>query len=99
MADQVRSGTVPGARTESSGVEPHDPGRAPAEAPGTSGTHESFHGRPVSWVSVSIIIAGFIIGGVGLIVGPTWWLVWTGGAVAAVGGILALATGVVNDWY
>jgi hypothetical protein len=53
----------------------------------------------VSWVSVSIIIAGFIIGGIGLVVGPTWWLVWTGGAVAAVGGILALATGIVNDWY
>jgi hypothetical protein len=99
MADQVRSGTVQGARTESSGVERQDSGRAPAETTGTSGAHESFHGRPVSWVSVSIIIAGFIIGGIGLVVGPTWWLVWTGGAVAAVGGILALATGIVNDWY
>jgi hypothetical protein len=99
MADQVRSGTVQGARSGSSGLEPQQPGRAPAETSGTSGTHESFHGRPVSWVAVSIIIVGFIIGGVGFVVGPTWWLVWTGGGVAAVGGILGLASGIFNDWY
>ena len=45
------------------------------------------------------MLVGFIVGGVGLIAGPTWWLVWAGGAVVAVGGILALATGIFNDWY
>ncbi len=99
MADQVRSGTVQGARAQSSGHGPQGSDLAPAEAAGAPGQHESFHGRPVSWVAVSIIITGFIVGGIGLVVGPTWWLVWTGGAVAAVGGILALATGIVNDWY
>jgi hypothetical protein len=99
MADQVRSGTVPSAMSESSGLEPQESALAPAEAAGTSGAHESYHGRPVSWVSVSIIIVGFIVGGIGLVVGPTWWLVWTGGAVAAVGGVLGLATGIFNDWY
>jgi hypothetical protein len=99
MADQVRSGTVQGARTEPSGVEPHGSERALAQTAGRSGTHESFHGRPVSWVAVAIIVTGFILGGIGLVVGPTWWLVWTGGAVAAVGGILALTSGIFNDWY
>ena len=39
---------------------------------------EPFHGRPVSWVAVSIIMAGFLVGGLGLVFGPTWWLFWAG---------------------
>ncbi len=99
MADQVGSGTVPGAMSESSGLEAQRSALAPAESPGAPDRPEAFHGRPVSWVSVSIVLAGFIAGGVGLVVGPTWWLVWTGGAVVAVGGILALSTGIFRDWY
>jgi hypothetical protein len=30
------------------------------------GTHPTHHGRPVSWVAVSIIVAGFIVGGIAL---------------------------------
>lgn len=105
MADQVGPGTVPGVMGESSGLEPQDPAGgahepvAAVEALTTPGGHVPFHGRRVSWVGVSIILVGFIVGGIGLIAGPTWWLVWAGGAVAAVGGILALATGIFNDWY
>lgn len=99
MADQVGPGTVRGVMSESSGLEPQDPGGASLEALATSAVHEPFHGRTVSWVEVGILLAGFIIGGVGLIAGPTWWLVWAGGAVVALGGILALATGIFNDWY
>jgi hypothetical protein len=105
MADQVGPGTAPGVMGESSGLEPQDPPAgahaavAPAEALTRPGEHVPFHGRRVSWVEVSIILAGFIVGGVGLIAGPTWWLVWTGGAIVAVGGILSLATGIFNDWY
>src|SRR5258708_5686695 len=33
------------------------------------GPHPPFHGRRVSWVAVSIITAGFLIGGLALIVG------------------------------
>jgi hypothetical protein len=72
---------------------------APAQALTTTGEHVAFHGRRVSWVEVGIMLAGFIVGGAGLIAGPTWWLVWTGGAVVVVGGILALATGIFSDWY
>lgn len=99
MADQVRSGTVQGVMSESSGEKSQSSEVEPLEGLLSPGKHVPFHGRPASWVSVCTIILGFIIGGAGLVVGPTWWLFWTGGAVAVVGGILALATGVVNDWY
>jgi hypothetical protein len=99
MADQVGSGTVQGARSEPSGQDPHGSDVEPLEGMITPGKHVPFHGRPVSWVSVCTIIIGFIIGAIGLVVGPTWWLVWTGGAVVVLGGILALATGILNDWY
>lgn len=99
MADQVGPGTVPGVMGESSGLEPQNQSGALAERPTAPAAHESFHGRTVSWVAVSIMLVGFILGGVGLIAGPTWGLVWAGGAVVVLGGILALATGIFNDWY
>jgi hypothetical protein len=42
---------------------------------------------------------GFVIGGAGLMFGPTWWLFWVGTGFVALGGILALGTGIFNDWY
>jgi hypothetical protein len=54
-------------------------------------------GRRVSWVAVAIITAGFIIGGLGLILGPAWWLFWTGLVLAGIGGILALVTDIFSD--
>ena len=61
--------------------------------------HVGRHGRPISWVSVVVITVGFLAGSVGLITGPTWWLFWVGTGLAAFGGILALGTGILNDWY
>jgi hypothetical protein len=78
-------------------------GDAVRQAPGSSATvHEAFHGRPVSWVAVSAIMVGFLVGALALVFGhhgPTWWLFWTGAGVAAVGGLLALATDIFQDWY
>jgi hypothetical protein len=85
--------------SESPGVEPHDHTLDPVEDLVTPGRHVPFHGRTVSWVEVGLMLVGFMVGGTGLITGPTWWLVWTGGAVVALGGILGLATGIFNDWY
>lgn len=34
----------------------------------STGSHA---GRPKSWVAVSIIFIGFVIGGVGIVMGPT----------------------------
>jgi hypothetical protein len=41
----------------------------------------------------------FLVGGLGLVLGPTWWLFWVGVAMCAVGGLLALATNIFDDWY
>ena len=41
----------------------------------------------------------FLIGGLALVFGPTWWLFWTAAAIAAVGGLLALAINIFDDWY
>jgi len=61
--------------------------------------HEEYHGRPVSWVAVTIIIIGFIIGGIALPIGPNWVLFWVGVAIAVVGMIVAGAAGIMDDWY
>jgi hypothetical protein len=70
-----------------------------SQVPGTPVHFPAFHGRPVSWVAVSIITAAFVAGGLALVFGPTWWLFWTALGVAAVGGLLALASGIFDDWY
>jgi hypothetical protein len=54
-------------------------------------------GRPASWVAVLVIVAGFVIGGLGLVLGPTWWLFWAGAGIAALGGIIALVTDIFAD--
>jgi hypothetical protein len=69
---------------------------------GAATTHTAFHGRPVSWVAVSTIMAGFVVGGLALVFGhhgPTWWLFWIGTGMAVAGALLALATDVFEDWY
>jgi hypothetical protein len=85
MADKASSGTL---------VQPPEPG-----APGGPRAHETYHGRPVSWVAVAIIMLAFLVGGLALVVGPTWWLFWVSLGVAVVGGLLALATNIFEDWY
>jgi hypothetical protein len=57
------------------------------------------HGRPASWVAVSIIIIGFCVGGIALPIGPTWWLFWVGTAIVVVGGIMGAAVHILDDWY
>lgn len=97
MADHVGPGILDGELTsmDASGSQQV----TPAAGHGTPGVFEHHRGRPVSWVSVSIIFVGFLLGGIAFVVGPAWWLLWVGVAVTAVGGILGLATGIFNDWY
>jgi hypothetical protein len=89
MADQAGHGAVADFPAESGVISQAITGPA----------HETFHGRPVSWVAVSIIMAGFLVGGLGLVFGPTWWVFWTGVGLSAIGGLLALSTGIFDDWY
>jgi hypothetical protein len=90
MSDQAGSGAVTGL--------PQEAGQVATVSHGGQ-RPEPFHGRPVSWVAVSTITAGFIVGGLGLCLGPTWWLFWAGAGLVAVGGLLALATHIFEDWY
>src|SRR4029077_20308983 len=90
MADQLGSDMVAGQSAEGAQRTPLA-GGGPATV--------SHHGRPVSWVAVSTIMAAFLVGGFGLVLGPIWWLVWVGVGMGAVGGPVALATNIFNDWY
>ena len=57
-------------------------------------------GRPMSWVGVSIVIVGFVIGGIAFIPHPIWWLIWLGAGVAVVGCLMLAFTKTMNeDWY
>jgi len=66
---------------------------------GVSYGHEAHHGRPASWVAVSIIIIGFIVGGIAMVPHPRWWLFWTGAAIVVIGCIVAAAAHILDDWY
>lgn len=58
--EQSEHGTAPG-------------GHMPGEQ--TVGGHTHLHGRPVSWVLVSVIIAAFVAGAFAITT-HTWWLFW-----------------------
>lgn len=70
-----------------------------SQVPGTPVHFPTFHGRAVSWFSVSLIMVAFLIGGFALVFGPTWWLFWVALGLAVVGGLIAAATGIFDDWY
>jgi hypothetical protein len=92
VAEQASSGTVTGADadTGTNGVD---------LLPGAPHDHEGHHGRRSSWVAVSVIIVGFVVGGVAFVPEPKWWLFWVGAGIVVVGGIMATAGHIFDDWY
>jgi hypothetical protein len=62
-------------------------------------SHVSYHGRPSSWVAVSFIMAGFLVGAFALVFGPTWVVFWIGAGLVVIGGLLAMMTDIFEDWY
>jgi hypothetical protein len=100
MTEQPVSGMVAGTAGSTVAQAPATAGSAPEESPAPAAlAHESFHGRPVSWVAVTIITIGFIVGGFAMVPTPTWWLFWTAAGITVVGlGIGALAR-MNEDWY
>jgi hypothetical protein len=63
-------------------------------------TYEEAHGhsgRPISWVMVAVILAGFVIGGVGLML-ASLWMFCLGAALVVVGGVVAWRTGIMEDY-
>jgi hypothetical protein len=106
MSKQVRpataSGSVPSAESMGGGMgagASASPAPFVSQVPGTPVHFPTYHGRSVSWVAVTLIIIGFVVGGLALVFGPTWWLFWVSLGVAAVGGLLGLATNIFEDWY
>jgi hypothetical protein len=66
------------------------------------GPYPAFHGRKISWVAVSIVMLGFLVGGLALVVGHNgsiWWLFWTGAGLAVLGLLITLVTNTFEDWY
>jgi len=101
MADQLRPGTMGEAAADPAvtGGSPEGSRMLTHQVSGAFTPLPTFHGRAVSWTAVAIIMIGFIVGGFALVFGPTWWLFWASAAFAAVGGLLALATNIFEDWY
>ncbi|MGP4025497.1 HGxxPAAW family protein [Actinomadura sp. 3N407] len=60
----------------------------------STGSHA---GRPKSWVAVTIIFIGFVVGGVGIVMGPDWIVFGVGAALVAIGGVFALAVDIMTD--
>ncbi|MBB4773031.1 HGxxPAAW family protein [Actinomadura livida] len=48
-------------------------------------SHGSHAGRPASWVAVTIIFIGFVVGGVALCLGPMWIMFWVGAGIIVAG--------------
>ena len=55
-------------------------------------------GRPVSWIAVFVICVGFTVGGLGLVLDPTWWMFWAGVGIAIAGCIMAAAVNIMEDY-
>jgi hypothetical protein len=108
MSNQVEPGTIGAAPDQGRfGAAAYDTGQSQAgplaglnQEPDSPWTPpHPFHGRPVSWVAVSLIMIAFLAGGLALVFGPTWWLFWVSMGVAAVGVLTAMATNIFEDWY
>lgn len=54
-------------------------------------------GKPASWAAVGIILVGFLVGGIGMVAGPIWWVFWVGVGIALAGMIFGAATGIMSD--
>lgn len=57
----------------------------------------SHAGRPSSWIAVSVIFIGFVVGGVAIPLGPNWLFFWVGVGITVLGGILALVVDIMSD--
>ena len=89
MTEQPASGTVVG-DTESHGLDAQT---------GPSYHHEEYHGRPVSWVVSTLVVIGFVLGGIALCIGPSWVLFWVGAGIVVLAGIMGAAVHIFDDWY
>jgi hypothetical protein len=90
-------GQVAGAAPGSDDLSRIEPEPGAVRDPGHN--HASYHGRPVSWVAVTFIMIGFLVGGLALVFGPTWPVFWVGVGLSVIGGLIATTTDIFEDWY
>jgi hypothetical protein len=95
------SGAASTAAGASTGAQPGGEEVAPfvSQVPGTPVVFPTYHGRPVSWVAVGLVMLAFAVGGAALAAGPIWWLFWASVGLAVIGFLMAAAIGIFNDWY
>jgi hypothetical protein len=87
VAEQATTGTVEG--TGTTGALSHGDGH-----------FEHNSGRPISWVGTTVVIIGFIVGGVAFVPEPNWIVFWVGAGIALVGCfILLFSKAMHTDWY
>jgi hypothetical protein len=99
MGNQAGSEIAGAAAVRAGELSPGDLARSdPGTLTDPGHNHVAYHGRPSSWVAVSFIIAGVLCGGLSLVFG-TWPTFWVGVGLAAVGGLIAMATDIFEDWY
>ena len=91
MADQAASSAM--ADAGDTGARGLDAQTAP------SYVHEAHHGRAASWATTTIVIIGFVIGGIALPIGPVWWLFWLGAGIVVLGALIGAAVHIFDDWY
>ncbi|MEU9016308.1 HGxxPAAW family protein [Actinomadura sp. NPDC048394] len=60
-------------------------------------SHGSHAGRPSSWVAVTIIFIGFVVGGVALCNGPMWIMFWVGVGIIVLGLLASWAVHLFSD--
>lgn len=93
MAEQVSDavdGTGPAAGAGSPGAVAH----------GVVAHLEHNPGRAVAWVGTTVVVIGFIVGGIAFIPSPHWAIVIVGAVIAVVGLLILQFSGAMNrDWY
>jgi len=68
--------------------------------PGAPHAQEHNPGRPISWVGTSVVVIGFIVGGIAMVPSPHWVVFWVGTGIAIIGClILAFSKAMNTDWY
>ncbi len=75
---------------------------AETQATSTAVSPVTHHGRTVSWVAISLMILGFLVGAIGMMIGsggPVWPVFWTGAGIAILGLLISVATNTFADWY
>ena len=95
----VSTGTAGGGAVASTGAGGEHVVPFVSQVPGTPVSFASYHGRTISWVSVSVIMVAFLAGGLALVFGPIWWLFWTSLGLAVVGLLMCAGIGIFDDWY